>query len=260
MFPEDQDSQIIPPHCQLTDVFDWMPVCAIICDSYGLIQQINKQAVSFFKAETKEDFIFDKQHLTNHTLDQSRTRELLKRAEKSTEKISSKIFFRLFDKSISGTEVRICRIPEKKDELLILFFENKPQTEAYIQELSRAFKNDAQRLKPYLNKAGKDLLEELTIAETPQHLSYNKNSTRLLGQLVGNDRLAKITEKYPTFSEKELNLCGYLSLRMSIEDIAGLTGNTPNALRVLYHRMFKKTNFETSREFLMSLENIDQHS
>lgn len=257
MFPEVPESHINPPHSQLTDVFDWMPVCAIVCDSYGLIQQINKQAVDFFRADTKEDFIFDKQQLAAHVLDQSRIKELIKQAGKKNENIYSKLFFRLFDKSVTGTEVRICRIPEKKEEFLILFFENKIQSELYIQELSRAFRNEALRLKPYLNKPGKDLLDEITNSESTSTLTTKKNSTKLLSQLVGEERLHRISEKYPYLSEKELNLCGYLSLHMSIEDVASITGNTPNALRVLFHRIFKKTPFETSREFLISLENID---
>lgn len=256
MFHDLFDQHSSSSHSQLIAIFEWIPVCVILCDSYGFIEHINTKSVQFFKANTKEDFIFDKQQLTNHVLDQARLKELIRSADKHREPQVSKIFFRLFDKSISGTEIHICPLPDTKDQFLILFFENTPQSEIYIKELSRSFKQEAQRLKPYLNKTGRELLDEITNTEAIQPLHTNKVSLQAHTNLVGEKRFELITSMFPKFSNKELTLCGYLSLKMSIDEIAGVTGNTPNALRVLYHRMLKKTDYVTSKEFIKTLENI----
>jgi hypothetical protein len=44
-----------------------------------------------------------------------------------------------------------------------------------------------------------------------------------------------------------------LSLKMSIDEIAAATGSTPNALRVLLHRIVAKTEYSETKDFIRSL-------
>jgi len=57
-------------------------------------------------------------------------------------------------------------------------------------------------------------------------------------------------------TNSELTLCGFLSLKMTIEEIASLTGKTGNSLRVAFHRMLLKTGFSTGKDFLRKLESF----
>lgn len=253
MLPE--NPEIHPTvHQSLTAVFDWMPVCAIITDVHGLIQEVNQQTVNFFRASTKEDFIFDKQNLTNLTIDGSRIKELLSNSKKTGKTVSKELFFRRFDKTISGATVGVHAIPENPSLFLIIFHPTAPQNEVYVQELAQSFKKEAQKFRPYLNKPGKLMLDELLADDITTNLHSTKPSNRYSSIIIGQDRLQIIRSLFPNFSDKELNLCAFLSLKMSIDEIAGATGSTPNSLRVLLHRILPKTNFTDTKEFIRFLE------
>lgn len=240
----------------LSSIFEWMPCCALIVDTNGIIQEVNQNAVRFFRAETKEDFIFDKQNIVNMIIDSHRGNELIKFISKSTETVNKEILLRRFDKTITGVEIHACTIPGNTRHILIQFYEKKPQNQIYIYELSQAFRREALRLKPYLNKPGKNILDELIINDMVDGILSTKTSTKTRTIIIGEDRIQRLTQQFPEFSANELTFCGYLSLKMSIEEIAGLTGNTPNSLRVSFHRILKKTNFQTGKEFLRVLEKI----
>ena len=241
-------------HHGLSAVFDWMPVCAIITDAHGFIQEVNQQTVTFFRASTKEDFIFDKQNLANLTIDSNRIKELLLSAGKTNNTTSKELFFRRFDKTISGATVNVRAIPDRPSLYLIIFQPTAPQNEVYIQELSQAFKKEAQKFRPYLNKPGKLMLDELLADDITSNLHGTKSSNRYSSVIIGEDRLEKISNLFPHLSDKELNLCALLSLKMSIDEIAAATGSTPNSLRVLLHRLLPKTQFTDSKEFVRFLD------
>lgn len=254
MLPEKSNPQQASSNFNLTAVFDWMPVCAIITDDFGLIQEVNQQTVSFFKASTKEDFIFDKQNLSNLTIDGSRIKELISTAKKSGETTFKELFFRRFDKTISGATVSARTIPENPSLFLIIFQPTLPQNEVYVQELAQSFKKEAQKFRPYLNKPGKLILDELLADDITSNLHSNKPSNRYSSVIIGQDRLQKLSSLFPHFSDKELNLCALLSLKMSIDEIAAATGSTPNSLRVLLHRLLPKTKFADTKEFIRFLD------
>ena len=66
----------------MQSVFEWMPICALVIDSNGLIQEVNQKAIQFFGANTKEDFIFDKQNITNMIVDRPQALEFIKSISK----------------------------------------------------------------------------------------------------------------------------------------------------------------------------------
>lgn len=253
MLPENSELHQNVLH-SLSAVFDWMPVCAIITDANGLIQEVNQQTVSFFRASTKEDFIFDKQNLANLTIDSNRIKELLLSARKTNNTASKELFFRRFDKTISGATVNAHIVPEHPSLYLIIFQQISPQNEVYAQELAQAFKKEAQKLRPYLNKPGKLMLEELLADDITSSLHSAKPSNRYSSVIIGQDRLQKLSTLFPHFSDKELNLCALLSLKMSIDEIAAATGSTSNSLRVLLHRIVAKTEYTETKDFVRSLE------
>jgi hypothetical protein len=82
MTSENQEIQSIA-NLSLQSIFEWMPTCALIIDSNGLIQEVNQKAIQFFGANTKEDFIFDKQNIINMIVDRSQALEFIKSTCKS---------------------------------------------------------------------------------------------------------------------------------------------------------------------------------
>jgi len=248
-----ESSDITTHHkSDLASIFEWMPVCSLIVDSYGIIQEVNQKAIQFFRATTKEDFIFDKQNLSNMIIDSHRTMELIRQICKSDEPVNKEILFRRFDKTIAGVDLNACLFPENPKLILIQFYEKKLNNQIYIHELSRSFRREAQRLKPYLNKPGKNILEEIITNDANEGTATKMKPVAI----ISNERINQLTTSFPEFSSNELFLCGYLSLKMSIDEIASLTGKTPNCLRVSFHRILKKTTFSTGKEFLRKLEAI----
>lgn len=239
----------------LTSVFEWMPTCAMVIDIHGIIHELNQKAIQFFKAATKEDFIFDKQNIRNMIVDSHRATELIKSITKN-ETFTKEILLRRFDKTIVGIDLQACYLPDSSNLILIQFSEKKPYSKVYMYELSQAFRREVQRLKPYLNKPGKGILEEIIIEDIVDSITENKNTKRNQVVEIGEERLNTLTKMFPEFSTTELILCGYLSLKISIDEIATLTNKTPNCLRVSFHRILRKTEFGSGKNFLRKLESI----
>ena len=240
----------------LSSMFNWMPTCALIIDSNGIIQDVNQKAIQFFRATTKEDFIFDKQNLSNMIVDSHRAHELIKLIAKSTDMINKEILIRRFDKTIATVEFYACHFPDNTSHIFIQFAERKSHSHVYMYELSDAFRHEVQRLKPYLNTPGKSILEEIIITDLVEGIVSNKTSKQNQVAVMTEERITQLTKLFPEFSNQELVFCSYLSLNMSIDEIASITGKTANSLRVSFHRILKKTNFATGKEFTRNLQAI----
>lgn len=240
----------------MQSIFEWMPTCTLVIDSNGLIQEVNQKAIEFFGANTKEDFIFDKQNITNMIVDRAQALEFIKTACKSNEPLSKEILIRRFDRSIAGVDIHVCLLPDNSHHLLLQFHDKKTSNQAYMFEMSNMFKREAQRLKPYLNKPGKGILQEILIADLSECIINGGTSMKKQTDIIGNEKMMKLTEIFPDFSNNELVICGYLSLKMTIDEIAGLTGKSSNSLRVSYHRLLRKSSFKNSKEFLKLIETL----
>jgi len=244
------------PKLPISSIFEWMPTCALVINLNGIIQEVNQKTIQFFRATTKEDFIFDKQNIKNMIIDSSRANELIKSISKSTDIHTSEILIRRFDKTIVGVDLYACLLPENPNLILIQFNEIKPQNQLYAYELSQAFRREVQRLKPYLNKPGKNILEEIIVNDMIDSPVNNKTSNKNQSAIISEDRMTQLIKMFPDFSNQELSICGYLSLKMTIDEIASLTGKTSNSLRVSFHRILKKTSFKTGKDFLRKIESV----
>lgn len=254
MIPENyNNSETFVNHkTDLTTIFQWMPICSLIIDSQGIIQDINQKAVEFFRAGTKEDFIFDQENISHMIVDSHHANELLRLICKSTESVNHETLIRRFDKTIVGIDLHARLFPDNPEHILIQFYEKNTNHQIYIHEASQVFRREAQRLKPYLNKPGKNILEEVINGNASENIVPKKKAL----VIISDERMNYLTNLFPEFSNNELCLCGYLSLKMTIDEIASLTGKTPNCLRVSFHRILRKTPFATGKEFLRKLESI----
>lgn len=249
------DSQPAILH-SLSSIFQWLPTCALIIDTSGFIHEVNKQAIRFFRAATKEDFIFDKQNIIHLAIDSQRAPELIELIRKSPEPVNREVLLRRFDKTISSVDLTACLLPDNPNFMLVQFSESQPKNQAILTELSQIFRRETQRLKPYLNKPGKVLLDEIIVSNVLESVIPNKPTRIDQLKVAGEERINQLTKMFPSFSNNELIFCGFLSQRMSIEEISALTGKTPNCLRVSFHRILGKTNFSSGKELLRKIESI----
>jgi len=255
MISDTLDIKLAHQH-SLSSIFQWMPTCALVIDTNGNIQEVNQQAIEFFKASTKEDFIFDKQNIKNMVIDPQRSIEFISNFNKETVLINREILIRRFDKTIASVEIYAGIFPDNPNWLLIQFTETFTQSQEILTDLSEAFRREVQRLKPYLNKPGKDLLEEMIINNLLDGIITNKPTRKNQLITVDEDRINHITKLFPELSNSEIILCGFLSLKMSIENIASVTGKTANSLRVAFHRILRKSNMSSGKELLRLLGTI----
>lgn len=237
-------------------IFQWMPTCALVIDSKGNIQEVNQLAIQFFRASTKEDFIFDKQNIKNMIIDFRRATELIDLINRNTELINKEILLRRFDKTIASVDLNASIFPDNPSYILIQFTETFPQNQSILNELSEAFRHEVQRLKPYLNKPGRDLLEEMVISNILDSVTKNKATRTPQPVNVGEERIAQLTKLFPELTRNELIYCGLISLKMSTSNISKVTGKTPNSLRVAFHRILQKTTLASGKELIRLLESL----
>jgi hypothetical protein len=244
-----------PTYQQLmTTIFEWLPVCALVIDPNGVIHEVNQQAIQFFRATTKEDFIFDKQNIRNMIIDSHRAIEMIKLITKSIESVNQEILIRRFDRTIACVDLYSCLFPDNPQYIFLQFSEKKPASNIYMFELSQAFRREAQRLRPYLNKPGRKMLDAILIEDMAESIVDIKIKKKNQVVVIPEERMELLKQIYPEFSNNDLIFCGYLSLKMSIDEISSVIDKTPNSLRVTFHRILKKTTFKTGREFLRKLE------
>jgi len=237
-------------------MFDWMATCAMIIDSNGFILDVNQQALEFFKTSTKEDFIFDKQQIKNLAIDARQTIDLIEKIKANKDLINRKTLLRRFDRSIACVDMSVCLFPDESENLLIQFTETPSQSYTILTELSQAYKREVLRLKPYLNKPGKDLLEQLIVDEILEGVLNNKPKREKQIEIRRDKKIKKLSEMYPILTEGDLRLCGFLALKMSIDEISNVTGKTTNSLRVVLHRIIVKMNFSKTQELRKLLDEI----
>jgi hypothetical protein len=241
-----------------TSIFKWMPTCALIIDKNGIILEVNEMAISFFKASTQADFIFDKENIKNMILDTHRANELINSAIKGNKIINREILLRKFDKSIASVELNACLFPDDSKIILIQFRDSYLQNQNVLEDLSSSFKKEVLKLKPYLNKPGKEILDKIIVSNLLDEITKNKPAIIDQAKTLGEKRIEQITKLFPQLSNSEIILCGYFSLKMSVENISHLTRKSPNCLRVAFHRILKKTHFESGKDLIRTLQSLQK--
>jgi len=234
-----------------------MATCALIIDSNGFILDVNQQALEFFRTPTKEDFIFDKQQIMNLAIDSQQTMELIEKIKENKDLLNRKTLLRRFDKTIACVDISVCLFPDNPKFLLIQFTETPTQSYTILTELTQAYRREVLRLRPYLNKPGKELMEQLIVSEILDGVLKNKPKRNKQLEVIRDEKIKQLAKIFPALTDHDLSFCGYLWLKMTIDEISNLTGKTTNSLRVLLHRILIKTNLKSAKELHKLLENIE---
>lgn len=122
-------------------------------------------------------------------------------------------------------------------------------------------KEEVAKLKPYLNRTGKNMHENLM-----KKYFREENQQLTLDDLVYYERELRIIQKaYPSLSHREVILCGLLVNDMDSKDIASITNRTLDAVFVTIHRINRKLDILNKKQLvdtlkeLVSKQEVDQH-
>jgi len=109
------------------------------------------------------------------------------------------------------------------------------------------------KLKPYLNKTGKKLLDDLI----NKYYKNDDSQILTLDDLVYYEKELRIIQKaYPLLSHREVILCGLLVNDMDSQDIATITNRSIDAVFVTIHRINKKLNIENKKQLVSKLREL----
>lgn len=113
-------------------------------------------------------------------------------------------------------------------------------------------KEEVTKLKPYLNKTGKSMHENLM-----KKYFREENQQLTLDDLVYYERELRIIQKaYPLLSHREVILCGLLVNDMDSKDIASITNRTLDAVFVTIHRINRKLDILNKKQLVETLKEL----
>jgi hypothetical protein len=236
-------------------ILQCLPTSTLIISTKGSLYFINKQAVELFGCSTQEAF-FEKENIKSLIVNLEYFLEMIDELKRSNKVATRNILIRRFDSTVVCANLFATLLPEDPNYVLLQLTEISAKTRILLTEMIQSLRHEAMTLNPYLNKPGKELLEKI-LTKTGINDAYSKQFGNQIQQEVLRESVAtQLIETFPMLTNSELALCGFLSLKMTIEEIASLTGKTGNSLRVAFHRMLLKTGFATGKDFLRKLESF----
>ncbi len=115
-----------------------------------------------------------------------------------------------------------------------------------------SIKEEITKLKPYLNRTGKSMLESLM-----KKYFRDENQQLTLDDIVYYEKELRVIQRaFPTLSHREVILCGLLVNNMETKDIATITNRTLDSVFVTIHRINKKLNILNKKELLDTLKDL----
>ena len=115
-----------------------------------------------------------------------------------------------------------------------------------------SIKEEITKLKPYLNRTGKTILDGLI-----KKYFRDDNQQLTLDDVVYYEKELRVIQKaFPNLSHREVILCGLLVNNMETKDIATITNRTPDSVFVTIHRINKKLNILNKKELLDTLKEV----
>ncbi len=236
------------------ELLNSLPVATIISDLNSKILFANSLAIEFLGYNLFESHI-KKPSFNDFIIESNRENNIIEYCVNSSKPTERKVLIRRSDNSIACINLFAGLYLKNGNKIIIHFTPISLKSQYFISEILSGIKHEMILLKPYLNKPGRELLETILRAKKLENL-INFDSTDDIHSAGSNQALKrKISGVFPELTNSELNLCTLLSLQLNIEEIALITGKTSNSLRVLFHRLVRKTNLSGS-ELLRKLETL----
>jgi Bacterial regulatory proteins, luxR family. len=115
-----------------------------------------------------------------------------------------------------------------------------------------SIKNEISKLKPYLNNAGKQILQNVMTK-----YFFEEDQQLTLDDMVYYEKELRLIQKaYPFLSQREVILCSLLVNKLDCKDIATITNRTIDSVYVTIHRINKKLNLTNKNDLIKSLNNL----
>lgn len=155
-------------------------------------------------------------------------------------------------KNVSVLYETSLQIIHQQTDYWMLCFEPMSENRQFLEELlAQKIKKEIQTLRPYLNKAGKELLDKIIESNVQTKNFGIVDNVR--NQLIQTNKISLLLAKYPTLTPNEIDLCVYLSMRLNYKQIALINKKTEIATRVSVHRLLRKLKIATLNDLLISI-------
>jgi DNA-binding CsgD family transcriptional regulator len=220
-----------------------LPDPILVIDRAGAVVDFNLSAKDAFTeisvGEKIENLFIDKKKIKANIL------ELLQYHKV----IADKAILKTTISDVQTYEYKVTILSDSNELFLIVFNLLTTKNELLKLEIEQTFSTELHALMPYLNKSGKELVAKKidakrlsTVFESEnKHLKTSEFSDVALKKSIGNT--------FPQLSETELNIAYYLVIGANTKQIATITNKNANAIRVMMHRIFAKTNFKNKTDF-----------
>lgn len=129
--------------------------------------------------------------------------------------------------------------------IYVIYF-NKVSTKysASVMSSLHSIKEEVRKLAPFLNKAGKELLTEIT----EKYFTDHDKSLGINHLMYYEKEIFIIQESFPFLKHHEIIICSLLINNMDDSDISFLTKKSLNSIYVTVHRIKKKMNVKNRTE------------
>jgi len=241
---------------EMTAVFNQLPLPTIIVDSAGVVVLINKEAKKYLfisNEDVRTQYVDINKIIVS---DISGAVFIVDEAYLQDEVKVHKALVRIVDGRVICVDLYISPLEFNSTMFQIQFVESNEQNQLVLSDLVNSYSKEVLRLRPYLNKPGKEMLAQLVFNEISSGVEKNKLNKRIQLELINSQLRSKLAKEFPQLSNNDLTLCGFFSQKLTIDEVAAVTGKTSNCLRVSFHRIVRKTAFKSSKAFLLKLEEI----
>lgn len=225
-----------------------LPTCTIVFDRFGKLVEINQPAMTFLGIKDIDDYRLKRWMVLNEP----------KFIKETIRTLATGIIVRddLYiakcpNKSSVILSFNACLLNGTKQAFLFQFFELSGTSSLFLKEQSTINLLSNYYLGVYTDNELND--------EIHNHLSH-KEKKRLFWPKVDDDlfqSIAKsISEKYPSFSNREIFICVLIALRINTNQIAMITHYKLSYIYAIIHRMLKRSNYKSRKQFNEDLIDI----
>lgn len=254
LYKNKNTNEVLNP--ETTTIFNQLPLPVIVIKSAGDIVFINNEAKKYLCA-SNDDLRIQNVDITKIIIsDVSGMVFTIDDVYLPNEVKMRKALIRTFDGRVICVDLYISLFESNSKVFQIQFVESNEQHQLLLSDLVNWYSKEVLKLRPYLNKPGKQMLAQLVINEVSMGFEKSKLNKRTQLELINGELVDKLAKEFPQLSNNELILCGFFSQKLTVDEIATITGKTSNCLRVSFHRIVRKANFSNTKSLLLKLEDL----
>lgn len=236
----------------LSKLNEWLPLPYLIIEKNGEIVFINNFAIDFLKKTNKTDFR-SISNIKEIIVDVYQFNDIIRDLNRNEKVVNRKILVRFKFNEITIIELTACYIKPLREKVFIHFSDISTLDKKFYTNLASHYKQEIQKLKPYLNKAGQEVQNQILTKDFLEEALIKTPSINNRIELIHEQRLAELSKLFPELTTNELIICSLLSLKLSYEEISEITKKTSNSLRVAFHRILTKLKFDTAHDFFTAV-------